>query len=213
MRYRDRAEAGLVLADALVESDPGAAGSGVVLGVPRGGVIVAATVAARLELPLDVALARKLGAPFNPELAVGAVAEGGAIWLNEDLVRRIGGGGPWLDDVIAAETAELTRRAARYRPGPPTVLERRTVIVVDDGVATGATLAAVLQTVGARDPARLVCAVPVAPPEAVKLLARHCDLVVCPLQPRRFSAVGSWYDDFRQTTDAEVIAALAASNE
>ncbi len=208
MRYRDRSEAGVVLAEALQQSEPGAAAHGLVLGVPRGGVIVAAALASTLGLELDVALARKLGAPFNPELAVGAVAEGGVLWRNEDLLSRIGGEGRWLDDVIEQETRELQRRAQRYRDGPPPQVHERVVVVVDDGVATGATLGAVLRTVRARDPSRLVCAVPVAPPEAVVMLGDLCDSVVCPHQPRRFGAVGSWYVDFSQNTDAEVVTAL-----
>jgi len=211
MRYRDRDEAGRALASALAAAEPDAARRGLVLGVPRGGVVVAAAVAADLGLRLDVALARKLGAPFNPELAVGAVAEGGAIWINEGLLRRLGGRGPWLDETVLRETEELERRAARYRSGPPPDLAGELVIVVDDGVATGATLAAVLRTVAARGPERLICAVPVAPPESVTMLGELCDAVVCPLQPRRFGAVGSFYADFRQNSDAEVVRALAGA--
>lgn len=208
MSYRNRTEAGRRLAEALMAEEPEAATSGLVLGVPRGGVIVAAALADRLRLPLDVALARKLGAPFNPELAVGAVAEDGAVWINEALLARLGGEGAWLDEVVARETQELQRRAQRYRSGPPPDVDGLVVVVVDDGVATGATLGAVLRTLSARGPQRLVCAVPVAPPEAVRMLGDLCDAVVCPLQPVRFAAVGAWYADFSQNTDNEVIEAL-----
>ena len=211
MAYRDRTHAGEVLAEAVEAAEPTIARTGVVLGVPRGGVIVAAALAARLGLPLDVALARKLGAPHNPELAVGAVAEDGALWRNEGLLRRVGAGEAWLAGVIERERHELERRAKQYRSGAPPSLENEGVIVVDDGVATGATLGAVLRTVRARRPLRLVCAVPVAPSDAVEMLAELCDHVVCPLQPRRFGAVGAWYEDFRQTSDEEVVAALAGA--
>ena len=211
MRYSDRTDAGRKLAGALQAADPEAAGSGLVLGVPRGGVIVAAALAAELGLRLDVALARKLGAPFNPELAIGALAEGGAMWINDDLLRRIGAREDWLDEVIERESEELARRADLYRGGPPPDLAGELVIVVDDGVATGATLAAVLRALGNARPRRLVCAVPVAPPDSVAMLTGFCDLVICPHQPRRFGAVGSFYVDFRQNSDAEVIAALGGA--
>ncbi len=213
MRYRDRAEAGEALADALRTAEEEAVAAGaLVLGVPRGGVVVAAAVAHRLSLPLDVALARKLGAPRNPELAVGAVAEGGAVWLNRPLLARLRLGEEWVEDAVVREEAEIARRAERYRQGrPAAAVAGRPVIVVDDGVATGATLASVLQALQARRPSRLVCAVPVAPPDSVQMLAGHCDAVVCPLQPSWFEAVGAWYDDFTQTSDAEVVELLAAS--
>ena len=213
MRYRDRAEAGEALADALRTAEEEAVAAGaLVLGVPRGGVVVAAAVAHRLSLPLDVALARKLGAPRNPELAVGAVAEGGAVWLNRPLLARLRLGDEWVEDAVVREEAEIARRAERYRQGrPAAAVAGRPVIVVDDGVATGATLASVLQALQARRPSRLVCAVPVAPPDSVQMLAGHCDAVVCPLQPSWFEAVGAWYDDFTQTSDAEVVELLAAS--
>lgn len=213
MRYRDRAEAGEALADALRTAEEEAVAAGaLVLGVPRGGVVVAAAVAHRLSLPLDVALARKLGAPRNPELAVGAVAEGGAVWLNRPLLARLRLGEEWVEDAVVREEAEIARRAERYRQGrPAAAVAGRPVIVVDDGVATGATLASVLQALQARQPSRLVCAVPVAPPDSVQMLAGHCDAVVCPLQPSWFEAVGAWYDDFTQTSDAEVVELLAAS--
>ena len=213
MRYRNRERAGEALAEALIAAEPElVAGQALVLGVPRGGVVVAAAVARVLGLPLDVALARKLGAPRNPELAVGAVAEGGAVWLNRPLLDRLRLGEEWVEAAVAREEAEIARRADRYRLGrPAAIVTGRPVVVVDDGVATGATLASVLQALQARSPSRLVCAVPVAPPDSIELLARHCDAVVCPLQPAWFEAVGAWYDDFTQTGDDEVVELLAAS--
>ena len=191
--------------------DRGLGDDAVVLGVPRGGVIVARAVADELGLPLDVALARKLGAPRNPELAIGAIAEGGDVWLNDELIRRLGPDPAWLASVISRETEELERRARRYRPGGPHPIGGMTAIVVDDGVATGATLAAVLKATAVRRPARLICAVPVGPNDSLEMLAAHCDEVVCPLRPRRFGAVGEWYDDFSQTADHEVVAALSGT--
>jgi putative phosphoribosyl transferase len=214
MAYRNRTAAGVALAAALAEGEPLVhRRDAIVLGVPRGGVVVAAEVAATLGLPLDIALARKLGAPGNPELAVGAVAEGGAVWLNRPLMHRLRLDDAWAEMAVAREQGELERRAARYRSWPAPQVEGRVVVVVDDGVATGATLAAVLQALGQRQPDVLVCAVPVAPPETVPMLAQHCDRVVCPLQPRGFQAVGIWYDDFRQTRDEEVVALLAQGRE
>ncbi len=213
MRYRNREAAGDALADAVLVAAPEIVAEGaLVLGIPRGGVVVAATVAHRLGLPLDVALARKLGAPSNPELAVGAVAEGGAVWLNHPLLARLRLDDDWVEEAVARAQAEIARRASRYRQGRKAApIAGRPVVVVDDGVATGATLASVLQAMQTRQPSRLVCAVPVAPPDSVEMLAGHCDAVVCPLQPVRFDAVGAWYDDFTQTSDGEVVELLAAS--
>lgn len=215
-RYRDRVQAGELLADELDRlperlpdrSDP-TRPSVVVLGVPRGGVVVAAAVADRLGAPLDVALARKLPAPGNPELAIGAIGEAGDPWLNQHLIDRMGVPRQWLESAIRRETIELQRRALRYRRGePPIDVEGVVAIVVDDGVATGATLAAVLDAVGRRRPARLICAVPVGHPDSLRMLADHGAEIVCPRRPRSLGAVGWWYDRFDQTTDEEVVAAL-----
>jgi predicted phosphoribosyltransferase len=211
-RYRDRVEAGERLAVELrrVLGDVGDGDSPVVvLGVPRGGVVVAAVVARELAVPLDVALARKLPAPGNPELAIGAIGEGGEPWLNRHLIDRMAIAPQWIDAAIQRETVELQRRARRYRGGAPPVDPAGSVaIVVDDGVATGATLAAVLDAVTLQHPARLICAVPVGHPDSLRMLAGHGAEVVCPLRPRSLGAVGWWYDRFDQTTDDEVVAAL-----
>ncbi len=211
-RYRDRVEAGerlavelrRVLGD-LGDGDPPV----VVLGVPRGGVVVAAAVARELAVRLDVALARKLPAPGNPELAIGAIGEGGEPWLNRQLIDRMHVTPQWIEAAIERETVELQRRAQRYRSGATPVDPAGSVaIVVDDGVATGATLAAVLDAVALQHPARLICAVPVGHPDSLRMLAGHDAEVVCPLRPRSLGAVGWWYDRFDQTTDDEVVAAL-----
>jgi predicted phosphoribosyltransferase len=211
-RYRDRVEAGERLAVEL-RRVLGEAGDGdppvVVLGVPRGGVVVAAVVARELAVPLDVALARKLPAPGNPELAIGAIGEGGEPWLNRHLIDRMNIAPQWIDAAIQRETVELQRRARRYRGSAPPVDPAGSVaVVVDDGVATGATLAAVLDAVALQHPARLICAVPVGHPDSLRMLAGHGAEVVCPLRPRSLGAVGWWYDRFDQTTDDEVVAAL-----
>jgi predicted phosphoribosyltransferase len=211
-RYRDRVEAGERLAVEL-RRVLGDVGDGdppvVVLGVPRGGVVVAAVVARQLAVPLDVALARKLPAPGNPELAIGAIGEGGEPWLNRHLIDRMNIAPQWIDAAIQRETVELQRRARRYRGSAPPVDPAGSVaVVVDDGVATGATLAAVLDAVTLQHPARLICAVPVGHPDSLRMLAGHGAEVVCPLRPRSLGAVGWWYDRFDQTTDDEVVAAL-----
>lgn len=215
MRYVDRTEAGRNLAAhvadalaALTAADEPARRP-LVLGVPRGGVVVAAPVARHLRADLDVALARKIGAPGNEELAIGAVGEVGEPVLMDELIRRL----EVPDDYVAAATQrardELRRRAISYRGDrdPPHVTGR-SVIVVDDGIATGATLRVTLQALRTGSPAHLICAVPVGPRDALDFLEGETDAMVCPLQPRWFRAVGEWYDSFRQTTDSEVIAVL-----
>lgn len=201
--YRDRTHAGEVLAAELA----GTVGDdAVVLGVPRGGLPVAEAVADALGAPLDVAVARKIGAPSNPEFAVGAVsADGEAVW-DETALRRYGIA---VEEVVAeahAQAAEVRRRVDTYRRGRPGVpLEGREVIVVDDGVATGWTTGAVLAWVRRSGAARVVLAVPVGPKSGLERLAGIADEVVCPLRPRSFMAVGQWYEDFHQLTDGEVI--------
>jgi predicted phosphoribosyltransferase len=202
--YRDRADAGRILAGSLLHLS---GSSPLVLGVPRGGVVVAAEVARSLGGELGAVLAAKVGAPWSPELAIGAVAADGTPLLDAPMIDRMG-----LDeDEVAAEvakaTTELRRRLEAFGIDDPDV-GGRTVIVVDDGVATGATLRAALGHVRRLGPERLVCAVPVGPPSTIDLLAFEADEVVCPLQPDRLRSVGEWYDVFTQTDDAEVIALL-----
>lgn len=170
---------------------------------------MAAEVAGVLKGELDVVVARKLGAPYNPELAIGALAPGGTSFIDDYLVQRLGVGPERLEDEIRHQTEELARREAVYRgERPQPVIEGRTVIVVDDGVATGATLRAVLRYLQGLKPARLVCAVPVGPLDTLQRLESEADEVVCPMRPFRFMAVGEWYDDFHQVDDDEVLALL-----
>ena len=205
MQFRDRIEAGRVLVEHL-EHHRGA--EPLVLGIPRGGVVVAAAVARGISGELDAVVARKLGAPWSPELAIGAVAPDGVPLVNEDIVGRLGVTPEELELEVTRQVAELRRRQAVYRGDRPLLVSGRTVIVVDDGVATGATLRAVLAYVRRQEPALLSCAVPVGPPSTIDLIASEVDEVVCPLQPMRFRAVGEWYHDFAQTEDAEVLALL-----
>ncbi|MER7135118.1 phosphoribosyltransferase family protein [Streptomyces sp. NPDC000341] len=210
MQFTDRTDAGRRLAVALRHlgrRDP------VVLGLPRGGVPVAYEVAQALGAPLDVIVVRKLGVPYHPELGFGAIGEGGVRVISEEIVRRTGVGEKDLVAVERAEAAELVRRAHAYREGRPRLpLEGRAVVVVDDGVATGATARAACQVVRAQGAAYVVLAVPVAPPDAAARLREDADEVVCLSAPVLFSAVGEWYRDFSQTSDEEVVALLARAS-
>jgi len=208
--FADRREAGRRLAGALASlAGPGT----LVLGVPRGGVVVAAEVARALGAPLDVVVARKIGAPGEPELAVGAVVGGEAEPLvDEALIRYLGIPRHYLQRAAAAERSEIQRRTRAYRgERPPPALEGRVVIVVDDGIATGYTMRAALIALRRQGPARLVVAAPVAPPSTCRELERFADQVVCLLQPDPFMAVGAWYASFDQVDDAEVTALLRSA--
>ena len=181
----------------------------VVLGLARGGVPVAAEVAARLRAPLDVFVVRKLGVPQWPELAMGAIASGGGLVVNEQVMRSLQITKAQLDTVIAAETEELERRETAYRgDAPPPRLTARTVVLVDDGIATGATMLAAVRAVRAAGPSRVIVAVPVGPHSAFDRLRGEADDVVIAAVPRRFEAVGQVFADFHQVTDGEVRAAL-----
>ena len=201
MRFRDRADAGRALATRLTHlsgTNP------VVVGLPRGGVPVAAVVAAALGAELDVVLVRKIGAPEREELAVGAIGEDGVTVRNDAVLRELGISWSDLTDRIEHERAEIRRRAAVLRPGARPDLRGRTVILVDDGIATGATVVAALRVLRDLGATRIVLAVPVAPPESLAALAPLADEVVCPMTPKRFAAVGQWYDDFTQVPDDQV---------
>ena len=201
--FADRADAGRRLAERL-----GAyAGRDdvIVLGLPRGGVPVAAEVARRLHAPLDVCVVRKLGVPGNEELALGAIAAGGVLVLNDRVVADLHLSDHAIAEVAAVELAELHRREQAYRgERPPVDVAGRTVLVIDDGLATGATMRAAVRAVRMRAPARVVVAVPVAAAETCAALGPEVDEVVCALRPSDFRSVGGWYDDFSATTDDEV---------
>jgi predicted phosphoribosyltransferase len=201
--YRDRADAGARLAGHLASyaNRPDV----VVLGLPRGGVPVAAEVARALRAPLDVFCVRKLGVPGDEELAMGAIATGGVVVVNHQVVAELGVPEHMLEEVAAAEREELERRERAYRgDAPPAPLAGRTVLVVDDGLATGATMRAAVRAVRAAGPSRVVVAVPVAAAETCRSLAADADEVVCPLAPDSFRSVGGWYEDFSTTSDDEV---------
>jgi putative phosphoribosyl transferase len=206
--YRDRAEAGAMLADELAElvERPDV----IVLGLVRGGVPVAAAVADRLGAPLDALVVRKLGVPQAPEVAFGAVGPGGVRVLNEEIADRIDPA--QVEIVVQAEIAELDRRERRYRSGrPPLRLEGRTVVTVDDGLATGATARAAVTVARRLGATRVVLAVPVGAPEAYQALAQEADQVVCPLVPAEFGAVSRFYVDFHEVSDEEVTATLGGT--
>jgi putative phosphoribosyl transferase len=208
-RFRNRCEAGERLGEMLAwvrDENP------VVLALPRGGVPVAAEVARALHAPLDVMIVRKLGVPFQPELAMGAIGEGGARVLNDDVIDAARIAPREIAEVEARERVEIDRRARRYRGDAPMVaLEGRTVVIVDDGIATGSTARAALQIARAHGARRIVLAAPVAPVETVREMATEADEVVVLETPSPFFAIGPWYDDFSQTTDEEVCRLLEAS--
>jgi putative phosphoribosyl transferase len=208
--FRDRGEAGRRLAAAL----SGRAGRDdiLVLGLPRGGVLVASEVARALAAPLDVFLVRRLGVPGHGELAMGAIASGGVRILNEEVIRMFGLTEQSIAEVAAQEQRELERRERVYRKDRPTLeVGGRTVILVDDGLATGSTMNAAVLAVRAQHPRELIVAVPVGTRESCEALRGQVDEVVCLSTPESFGAVSDWYDDFTQTTDEEVLELLAGA--
>lgn len=206
-RFRDRTEAGRALAHELrhLADEPGL----LVLALPRGGVPVGYEVARALQAPLDVFLVRKLGVPGHPELAMGAIGSGGVRVLNEDIVGMLRIAPEVIDEVARREEIEMERRERTYRDDrPEPEIRGRTVVLVDDGLATGSTMRAAAQAVRAAGPRRLIVAAPVGAAESCDSLREEADEVVCVLTPEPFQAVGLWYQDFSQTTDAEVRALL-----
>jgi putative phosphoribosyl transferase len=208
--YRDRRHAGTELARRLghLKGD-----DVVVLGLPRGGVPVGFEVARALDAPLDVFVVRKLGLPGHPEYAMGAIASGGVRVLNDEVVRLYSIPQQVVDAIAREEQTELERREQAYRGGRPSFdVRRRTVVLIDDGLATGSTMKAAVQAVRALGPARIIVAVPVGSPDTRREFAAIADDIVCARAPEHFAAVGQWYDDFRQTTDEEVRELLRAAS-
>jgi predicted phosphoribosyltransferase len=208
--FKDRREAGRLLADALrrfTGLDP------IVLALPRGGVPVAYEIATALRAPLAVFIVRKLGVPGHRELAMGALASGGVRVMSEDIVRQLRIPASAIEAVVAEEQVELERRERLYSSKPVPPLTGRTVILVDDGLATGATMRAAVRAVRGQRPSRIVVAVPVGAADTCRALRAEADEVVCLRTPEPFQAVGLWYRRFDQTTDDEVRALLEASND
>jgi len=208
--FKNRTDAGQKLADVLDDHDVEA---DIVLAIPRGGLPVGRAVADALDVPLDIVAARKLGAPGNPELAIGAVASDGTVWLNESTIRDLGVGETYIDEGIESERAAALEKVERYRAGrPPLELRGKTVLIVDDGIATGATTIACLRQVKNQGAERVVLAVPVAPPDTVDRLTGEADEVICVETPPHFSAVGQFYDSFGQVSDTEAEAYLTSDD-
>jgi len=214
MRFQDRREAGRALAEALLERhrSGGLPEPRVVLGLPRGGLPVAHEVALALRAPLDALVARKIGAPGEPELAIGAIAGDGPPLWDRQALHWLGATPEDLAALAARERREVRRREALYRQGRPELeLAGRTAVIVDDGLATGSTARAALRSARRGQPALLILAVPVGSPEAVEELGEEADAVVCLHQPPAFGSVGRWYEDFAQLTDDEVLELLRGS--
>jgi predicted phosphoribosyltransferase len=208
-RFRDRVEAGRELGERL-RDEYGGRTDVLVLALPRGGVVVGREVADALGAPLDALVVRKLGFPGQDELAMGAIASGGALVLNDALLGQSGVSRALVDDVVARELEELERRETLYRGGRPAPdVARRTALVVDDGLATGSTMLAAVEALRTRGPAGIVVAVPTAPRQTCEALGLVADEVVCLRQPRPFYAVGLSYADFSEVSDDEVRELLA----
>ena len=212
MRFRDRQEAGQLLAQALTflerKKDV------IVLGIPRGGMVVAAEVARVIGAPLDVYITRKIGAPHNPELAIGAIASSGDVVLDAGLIESLGVSPEYVQGETERQRREIGRRLKKYRGNRPAQkLSGRTVLLVDDGVATGATTLAAIRALKKQEPAELVLAIPVGPPDAIARLKEGVDRLVCLDTPQPFWAVGAFYEVFDQTSDEEVVRLLRESRQ
>lgn len=210
--YQDRVDAGKQLALAVQDLVQPCSDT-VVLALPRGGVPVAAEVAKALSAPLDVLVVRKLGTPLNRELAFGAIGSGGAKYLDQRAISYLGITSEECDEIVAREQAELERREAAYRGERKLEVAGKTAIVVDDGIATGATLKAALLALRNLGPKEIIVAVPVAPSDAPKEFATLCDEFVCPLLTDQLSSVGGWYQEFSQVSDGQVINLLTKSHK
>jgi predicted phosphoribosyltransferase len=207
--FADRLDAGKRLAQALADFH---GKNAVVLAIPRGGVVVGFEIAAALVLPLDVIIPRKLGAPGNPEFAIGAVTEDGSMVLDDSVVAYLGVSRGYVEEESERQRSEIARRMTLYREGAPaTEVRGKDVIVVDDGIATGSTMKAALLSVKNRGAKSVTVAVPVGPPSTIQELTRLSDRVVCLYMPEYFEAIGQFYEDFSQTSDDEVLRLLRLS--
>ena len=209
--FSNRIEAGSRLAEALKEY---AGDGGVVLAIPRGGVVVGYEIARELRLGLDVIVPRKLGAPYNPELAIGAIAEDGTAILDDNLIASLGVNEDYIRKESERQKLEIKRRLRLYRQdAPPLSVNGRSVFVVDDGIATGSTIKAALASLQKQGAKNLFVAVPVGPPSTISELYRLADKVVCLYMPEYFQAIGQFYEDFSQTSDEEVIDLLRKNKQ
>lgn len=209
--FTDRVDAGKQLAAALsdVENE-----NGIVLAIPRGGVVVGYEIAKALNLPLDVIIPHKIGAPDNPELAIGAMTEDGTIILDRSLVNYLSVPEKYIREESERQKLEIERRLKMYRKNEPYPdLKGRTVIVVDDGIATGSTMKAALASARKKGAKTIIAAAPVCPPSTIKDLEKQADQIICVHSPEYFSAIGEFYDNFDQTTDKEVIELLQRSKQ
>jgi len=210
--FRNRSEAGRKLAEKL--SLYKGQGDVVVLALPRGGVPVGYEIATYLGVPMDVLIARKLGAPGQPELGIGAIAPGGIRVLDDRLIRLLGVSKEYIEKVSQEEAQELQRRTQEYRDGRPDIpLEGKTVIIVDDGLATGVTARAAVESVRRRNPKKIILAIPVCASQAIPFMRSLVDELVCLLTPSELGAVGLWYSDFRQISDEEVKRLIESTQE
>ena len=210
-QYRDRNHAGSELAKLLAEYKDKE--KTIVLGLPRGGVPVAHTIATELHLPLDVFLVRKLGVPGHEELAFGAIADGGETVINHEIIEQLNISDEIINSVIYHQITVLNERAHLYRKNRKGLsIFGKTIILVDDGLATGSTMEAAIKALRQQRPEKIVVAVPVAPPESLHRIALLADQTICPLVPHLFYSVGLWYENFGQTSDDEVVNLLEGSN-
>jgi putative phosphoribosyl transferase len=207
--FKDRIEAGRILAEALSEykdKNP------IILAIPRGGVVVAYEVAKALNAPLDLIIPRKIGAPNQPELAIGAVTKDGTTVLNRDILQYLRVPDDYVKEEVGHQVDEIKRRMDRYLGDKPRLsVEGKVVIIIDDGVATGATIRAAIASIRKRKPALIVLAIPVGPPDTIEELRREADKVICLMTPEPFFAIGQFYESFEQTSDEEVIQILSKS--
>jgi len=209
--FSNRIEAGRRLAESLEEF---AGDGGVVLAIPRGGVVLGYEIAQKLHMELDVIVPRKLGAPDNPELAIGAIAEDGTAILDDKLVAYLGVKTDYIREESERQKLEIKRRLKLYRQdAPPLSVKGRDVLVVDDGIATGSTMKAALASLKAQGAKNIVVAVPVGPPSTISELQKMADKVVCLYMPEYFQAIGQFYEDFTQTSDKEVIELLRRNKQ